>query len=149
MIYARFLLETKPNAKIGVLHENDDLGRDYLRGLKQGSGDKASTMIVAEKSHEITDPTIDSAVISIEAAGADTFLQFTNQRYAAQGIRKERQLQTGNRSGSSARTLRASDKRWSARVSRTARASFPLAGRRHQTIQPSPTTRASRNSRDS
>jgi branched-chain amino acid transport system substrate-binding protein len=73
MIYARFLLETRPNAKIGVLHENDDLGRDYLRGLKQGLGDKASTMIVAEKSHEITDPTIDSAVVSIEAAGADTF----------------------------------------------------------------------------
>ncbi|WP_426442581.1 ABC transporter substrate-binding protein [Bradyrhizobium genosp. P] len=87
-IYARFLLATKPDAKIGVLYENDDLGRDYQRGLKQGLGDKASTMIVAEKSHETTDPTIDSAVISIQAAGADAFLQFTNQRYAAQGIRK-------------------------------------------------------------
>jgi branched-chain amino acid transport system substrate-binding protein len=87
-IYARFLLENKPNARIGVLYENDDLGRDYLRGLKQGLGDKASTMIVAEKSHETTDPTIDSAVISLQAAGADAFLQFTNQRYAAQGIRK-------------------------------------------------------------
>lgn len=88
MIYGRFLLKTKPDAKIGVLYENDDLGRDYLHGLKQGLGDKASTMIVAEKSHEVTDPTIDSAVISIQAAGADAFLQFTNQRYAAQGIRK-------------------------------------------------------------
>jgi branched-chain amino acid transport system substrate-binding protein len=87
-IYARFLLENKPDARIGVLYENDDLGRDYLRGLKQGLGDKASTMIVAEKSHETTDPTIDSAVISLQAAGADAFLQFTNQRYAAQGIRK-------------------------------------------------------------
>ena len=87
-IYGRFLFETKPDAKIGVLYENDDLGRDYLRGLKQGLGDKASTMIVAEMSHETTDPTIDSAVISIQAAGADAFLQFTNQRYAAQGIRK-------------------------------------------------------------
>jgi branched-chain amino acid transport system substrate-binding protein len=87
-IYARLLLENKPNARIGVLYENDDLGRDYLRGLKQGLGDKASTMIVAEKSHETTDPTIDSAVISLQAAGADAFLQFTNQRYAAQGIRK-------------------------------------------------------------
>jgi branched-chain amino acid transport system substrate-binding protein len=87
-IYARFLLENKPNARIGVLYENDDLGRDYLRGLKQELGDKASTMIVAEKSHETTDPTIDSAVISLQAAGADAFLQFTNQRYAAQGIRK-------------------------------------------------------------
>lgn len=88
MIYGRFLLENKPDAKIGVLFENDDLGRDYLRGLKQGLGSKARTMIVAEKSHEVTDPTIDSAVISIQAAGADTFIQFTNQRYAAQGIRR-------------------------------------------------------------
>jgi branched-chain amino acid transport system substrate-binding protein len=87
-IYARFLLENKPDARIGVLYENDDLGRDYLRGLKQGLGDKASTMIVAEKSHETTDPTIDSAVISLQAADADAFMQFTNQRYAAQGIRK-------------------------------------------------------------
>ena len=88
IVYGRYLLKTKPNAKIGVMYENDDLGRDYLRGLKQGLGDKAATMIVAEKPHEITDPTIDGVVIAIQAAGADTFVQFTNQRYAAQGLRK-------------------------------------------------------------
>ena len=88
MVYGRYLLKAKPDAKIGVLYENDDLGRDYLRGLKQGLGDKAASMIVAEKSHEITDPTIDGVVVSLQAAGADTFIQFTNQRYAAQGLRK-------------------------------------------------------------
>ena len=88
MIYGRYLLKMKPDAKIGVLYENDDLGRDYLRGLKQALGGDASKMVIVEKSHEVTDPTIDSSVVSIQAAGADTFVQFTNQRYAAQGIRK-------------------------------------------------------------
>lgn len=92
VIYGRYLLKSKPNAKIGVMYENDDLGRDYLRGLKQGLGDKATSMIVAEKPHEVTDPTIDNVVVSLQAAGADTFIQFTNQRYAAQGLRKSAEM---------------------------------------------------------
>lgn len=87
-IYGRFLRKEKPDARIGVMYENDDLGRDYLRGLKKGLGDAASRMIVAERSHEITDPMIDNLVVGIQAVGADTFIQFTNGRYAAQGIRK-------------------------------------------------------------
>ena len=60
-IYARYILENQPNAKIGVLYQNDDYGKDYLEGFKDGLGDKAETMIVAEASYEVTDPTVDFA----------------------------------------------------------------------------------------
>src|SRR5436309_12611537 len=70
-IYAKYILQNHPNAKIGILYQNDDLGRDYITGLKEGLGAKAASMIVAETSYELTDPTIDSQIAKVKAAGAD------------------------------------------------------------------------------
>src|SRR6201994_52691 len=70
-IYGRFILANYPNAKIGVLYQNDDLGRDYVTGLKAGLGDKAASMIVAEASYETSDPTIDSQIVKLKSVGAD------------------------------------------------------------------------------
>src|SRR4030095_173973 len=74
-IYAQYILTEKPNAKIAVLYQNDDYGKDYLKGLKDGLGDKAS-MIVAEASYETTEPTIDSQIVKLKARGAHVFLHF-------------------------------------------------------------------------
>ena len=87
-IYARHILQTKPNAKIGVLYQNDDYGKDYLKGLKDGLGDKAARMIVAEVSYEVTDPTIDSQIVQLQASGADVLINITTPKFAAQAIRK-------------------------------------------------------------
>jgi ABC-type branched-subunit amino acid transport system substrate-binding protein len=87
-IYARYILDTKPEAKIAVLYQNDDYGKDYLKGLKDGLGDKAAKMIVAEVSYEVTDPTIDSQIVTLQASGADTFVNITTPKFAAQAIRK-------------------------------------------------------------
>src|SRR5471032_2431810 len=70
-IYAQYILKNYPNAKIGILYQNDDLGRDYLTGMKAGLGDKAATMVVAETSYELTDPTIDSQIVQLKTVGAD------------------------------------------------------------------------------
>lgn len=87
-IYAKFILGRHPTAKIGVLYINDDLGKDFLLGLKKGLGDRAKTMIVREVSNELTDPSVDSQIIDLKGAGADTLVQFTTSKFAAQGIRK-------------------------------------------------------------
>jgi ABC-type branched-subunit amino acid transport system substrate-binding protein len=87
-VYAKYLLHTKPNAKIAVLYQHDDIGRDYLRGLKEGLGDRAAKMIVAEASFEVTDPTVDSQIVMLQASGADTFFNFSTPKAAAQAIRK-------------------------------------------------------------
>src|SRR6202521_1434796 len=87
-IYARYILSTKPDAKIGVLAQNDDLGRDYLLGFKRGLGDKASTMIVSSQYYNTTDPTVDSQVVSLKTAGADVFFIVTIPKFSAQAIRK-------------------------------------------------------------
>ena len=87
-IYANYILENKPNAKIAILYQNDDYGKDYVKGLKDGLGDKASAMIVAEASYEVTDPTIDSQIVTLKASGADTFYNVTTPKFAAQVIRK-------------------------------------------------------------
>jgi branched-chain amino acid transport system substrate-binding protein len=87
-IYARFLLKTKPDAKIAVLYQNDDYGKDYLKGLKDGLGDKAAKMIVGEVSYEVTDPTVDSQVVTLKGTGADTLFHFSTPKFAAQSIRK-------------------------------------------------------------
>ncbi|MGY3607406.1 MULTISPECIES: ABC transporter substrate-binding protein [unclassified Bradyrhizobium] len=84
---ATFILNEKPDAKIAVHYVNDDLGKDFLRGLKKGLGGKASA-IVKEVSHEITEPTIDNQVADCRATGADVFVQLTYSKFAAQGIRK-------------------------------------------------------------
>jgi branched-chain amino acid transport system substrate-binding protein len=86
--FARYILSKNPGAKIAVLYLNDDLGKDFLRGLQLGLGDKAKTMIVRAVSHELTDPTIETQIIDLKSTGADTVLQFTTPKFAAQGIRK-------------------------------------------------------------
>src|SRR5262249_59522200 len=78
----------KPNAKVAVLYQNDDYGKDYLKGFKDGLGDKAASMIVAEVSYEVTDPSVDSQIITLQASGADTFFNITTPKFAAQAIRK-------------------------------------------------------------
>jgi branched-chain amino acid transport system substrate-binding protein len=86
-IYAHHILQTKPNAKIAVLYQNDDYGKDYLKGFKDGLGAKAN-MIVKETSYEVTDPTVDSQVAQLQASGADVFFNITTPKFAAQAIRK-------------------------------------------------------------
>ncbi|MDB5630488.1 MAG: ABC-type branched-chain amino acid transport system, substrate-binding protein, partial [Tardiphaga sp.] len=86
-LFAKHILREHPAAKIAVQYENDDLGRDYLKGLKQGLGDNASSMIVKELSHELSDPTIDAQILDFKASGADVLIQFTQSKFAAQGIR--------------------------------------------------------------
>jgi len=91
-IYAQHILETKPNAKIGVLYQNDDYGKDYLKGFEDGLGDKAKTMIISKISYEVTDPTIDSQMVSLKASGADTFFNITTPKFAAQAIKKAAEI---------------------------------------------------------
>ncbi|HWV97192.1 MAG TPA: ABC transporter substrate-binding protein [Xanthobacteraceae bacterium] len=87
-IYGKYILANYPNAKIGILFQNDDLGRDYVTGLKEALGDKAKTMIVAEASYELTDPTIDSQIVKLKAAGADLLYDASTPKFAAQAIKK-------------------------------------------------------------
>jgi branched-chain amino acid transport system substrate-binding protein len=86
-IYAKYLLKEKPNAKISVLYQNDDFGKDYLKGLKDGLGAKAS-MIVAEQSYETSEPTIDNHIVKLKSSGADVLLSITTPKFAAQAIKK-------------------------------------------------------------
>src|SRR6202789_4526275 len=91
-IYGQYILKEYPNAKIGVLYQNDDLGRDYLNGIKSGLGDKAATMIVAEASYEVSDPTIDSQILKLKAAGTDVLFDASTPKFAAQTIKKTAEL---------------------------------------------------------
>jgi len=87
-IYAAYILKNHPNAKIAVLYQNDDYGKDYLKGLHDGLGAKAKTMIVKEVSYEPADPTVDSQIVQLQATGADVFFNITTPKFAAQAIRK-------------------------------------------------------------
>jgi branched-chain amino acid transport system substrate-binding protein len=87
-IYAEHILTNNPKAKIGVLYQNDDYGKDYLKGFKDGLGAKAASMIVKEVSYEVADPTVDSQIVQLQASGADTFFNITTPKFAAQAIRK-------------------------------------------------------------
>ena len=87
-IYARQILSTKPDSKIGVLYQNDDFGKDYLIGLKDALADKYGTMVVKEASYEATDSTVDSQIVTLQGAGADTLLTAALPKFAAQAIRK-------------------------------------------------------------
>ena len=87
-IYAAYVLKHYPSAKIGILFQNDDYGKDYLKGFKDGLGSKAESMIVSELSYETSDPTIDSQIVSLKASGADVFFNITTPKFAAQAIRK-------------------------------------------------------------
>ncbi|MET0905883.1 MAG: branched-chain amino acid ABC transporter substrate-binding protein [Bradyrhizobiaceae bacterium] len=87
-IYAKYLLKEKPGAKIAVLYQNDDYGKDYLKGLKDGLGAKAASMIVMEDSYETSEPTIDSHIVKLKATNADVFVNITTPKFAAQAIKK-------------------------------------------------------------
>jgi branched-chain amino acid transport system substrate-binding protein len=87
-IYAKYILKEKPNAKIAVLYQNDDYGKDYLKGLKDGLGAKASQMIIAEESFETTEPTIDNHIVKLKSSGADVFIDIATPKFAAQAIKK-------------------------------------------------------------
>ncbi|QPF84545.1 ABC transporter substrate-binding protein [Bradyrhizobium genosp. L] len=87
-IYAKYILKNLPNAKIAVLYQNDDYGKDYLKGLKDGLGQKAAGMIVAEESYETSEPSIDSHIVRLKASGADVFINITTPKFAAQAIKK-------------------------------------------------------------
>lgn len=91
-IYGQYILKEHPNAKVGVLYQNDDLGKDYLNGLKAGLGDKAAKMIVAAASYELTDPTVDSQILKIRDAGADLIFSASTPKQAAQAIKKIAEL---------------------------------------------------------
>jgi ABC-type branched-subunit amino acid transport system substrate-binding protein len=91
-IYGQYILKEHPNARIGVLYQNDDLGKDYLEGLKAGLGDKAAAMVVAEVSYELSEPTVDSKILRIKDAGADLFFSATTPKQAAQAIKKIAEL---------------------------------------------------------
>jgi branched-chain amino acid transport system substrate-binding protein len=87
-VYARHLLATKPDAKVAVLYQNDDYGRDYLSGFKDGLGAKAASMIVSEASYELTDPTVDSQIVQLKGSGADVLVSFSTAKAAIQTLRK-------------------------------------------------------------
>jgi branched-chain amino acid transport system substrate-binding protein len=87
--FAAYLLESKPNAKIGILYQNDESGKTYLEGMKAGLGDKAATMVLREVGFDLTFPTIDSQILLLQAAGVDTvFFATVSPKFGAQGIRK-------------------------------------------------------------
>jgi branched-chain amino acid transport system substrate-binding protein len=87
-MYAKYILEHKPNAKIGIIYQNDDLGRDYVNGLKDGLGDKFDKMVLKSLSYEVADPTIDSQILQLQASGADVLYDASTPKFAAMTIRK-------------------------------------------------------------
>jgi branched-chain amino acid transport system substrate-binding protein len=91
-IYGKYILKNHPDGKIAVLFQNDDYGKDYLKGLKDGLGAKAATMIVAEDSYEVSEPTIDSHIVKLKASGADIFVNITSPKFAAQAIKKNAEI---------------------------------------------------------
>jgi branched-chain amino acid transport system substrate-binding protein len=85
--YAKHILQTKPNAKIAVLYQNDDYGKDYLKGFEDGLGPQNQKMIVAKASYEVSEPTVDSQMLQLKSSGADVFFNITTPKFAAQAIR--------------------------------------------------------------
>src|SRR6266404_2709866 len=92
-IYAKYILEKLPQGKIGILYQNDDSGRDYLKGFKDGLGPEATNrMIVGEIPYEPTDPTVDSQIVTLKTLGADIFFNEASPKFAAQAIRKAAEI---------------------------------------------------------
>jgi branched-chain amino acid transport system substrate-binding protein len=87
-VFASHILATKPDAAIGVLYQNDDFGKDYLTGLKEGLGARNAAMVVKEASYEVSEPTVDSQIITLQDSGANTFVNASTPKFAAQAIRK-------------------------------------------------------------
>ncbi len=90
--YAKFLLKEKPGAKVAILFQNDDFGKDYLKGMKEGLGDKAGSMIVAEEAFDVLEPSIDSHIVKLKATGADVLFDVATPKFAAQAIKKVAEL---------------------------------------------------------
>jgi branched-chain amino acid transport system substrate-binding protein len=93
IVYGKYILQNIKNAKVGVLYQNGDLGRDYLKGLQEGLGDQAQSAIIKATSYELTDPTIDSQIIGLKASGANVLLNASSPKFAAQAIRKAFELE--------------------------------------------------------
>jgi len=91
-IYAEYILREKPNAKIAVLYQNDDYGKDYLKGLRDGLGEKAASMIVTEDAYDVAEPTIDTHVVKMKTMNADVFVNIATSKFAAQAIRKAAEI---------------------------------------------------------
>jgi branched-chain amino acid transport system substrate-binding protein len=87
-VFARYILDTKPDAKIGVLYQNDDFGKDHISGLRQGLGEKNAGMIIKTVGYEVSDPTLDSQIITLQQSGADVVMLVTLPKFAALSIRK-------------------------------------------------------------
>src|ERR1700747_3855621 len=87
-IYSKFLMKEKPDARIAVLYQNDDFGKDILKGLKDGLGAKAASMIVAEDAYEVSEPTIDGHILKLKATGAVVFFNFSTPKFDATTLKK-------------------------------------------------------------
>jgi branched-chain amino acid transport system substrate-binding protein len=87
-IYAQYVLKNVPDAKVGILYQNDDYGKDYLKGFKDGLGEAARKVVVLEQTYEITDPTVDSQIVNLKTSGANVFFNVTTPKFAAQAIKK-------------------------------------------------------------
>lgn len=91
-VFAKYILQTRPNAKIGVLYQNDDFGKDLLQGLKEGLGAAATSMIVLQEAYEVTEPTVDARIVKLQGSGADVFVSFATPKFAAQSIKKAAEI---------------------------------------------------------
>ncbi len=91
-IYAQYILKNIPDAKIGILYQNDDYGKDYRKGLLDGLGDAAKKMVVMEQTYEVTDPTIDSQIVNLKNSGANVFYNVTIPKFAVQAIKKSHDI---------------------------------------------------------
>src|SRR5216117_2205925 len=91
-IYAQYVLRNVPNAKIGILYQNDDYGKDYVKGIKDGLGEAAKKLIALEQSYEVTDPTIDSQIVNLKNSGANVFYNVTIPKFAVQAIKKSHDI---------------------------------------------------------
>jgi branched-chain amino acid transport system substrate-binding protein len=91
-IYAKWLLKEKPDAKVAILYQNDDFGKDYLKGTKDGLGAKASSMIIMEESYEVSEPSIDGHIVKIKAANPDVLLIYATPKFGAQTVKKTAEL---------------------------------------------------------
>jgi branched-chain amino acid transport system substrate-binding protein len=92
-VYAQYIMKEKPNAKIAILYQNDDYGKDYVKGLKDGLGAKAASMIVAESPYEVSEPTVDSHIVKMKSSGADVFFNVATPKFAAQAIKKMAEIE--------------------------------------------------------
>jgi branched-chain amino acid transport system substrate-binding protein len=88
VVYARYLLKNVPDAKVGILYQNDDYGKDYVKGFKEGLGEAGKKLIIMEQTYEPTDPTIDSQIVNLKGSGANVFFNVTIAKFSAQAIRK-------------------------------------------------------------